>query len=294
MKTTGKGFRYRFTPVKTKTVMTERGERTVQFSPAVRKAYAENARIDGEILKKNAIFTHMILRKGHQRAHRSGGTLIRSEKEMFLNIITGKIAECAAKTVMERTGKKVSDVDYSVTGVGKWDCGDLLLTLDDGRTWRVSVKATKSYGQYFMLETKDWDEYGCYRQSEASPERRRELIAKAKGGDGVFRAGRLSPDEKEEIGLYDIHVAVRVDAEFCSAVENALRKFGKGFGFDELWAEIGNLECGCEVSGCLYREELVDAMKDGLIVRKGWLIGKKQKMDADNFYLHLAELHRIA
>lgn len=290
----GKGYRTTFAKVKRNPTVTASGCSTVQFSPAVKKVFKGEVKLSKDLFKKNVWFACRILSAGHQRAHRSGGTLIRSKNEMFKNILIGKIAESVAKLVMEETGKKVSDVDYSVTGVGKWDSGDLILYLEDGRVWRVSVKATKSYGQFFMLEVKDWDERGCYLQSEATPERRAELYAKAEGLDGIFRPDRLTIAEKEEIGLYDMHVAVRVDSKFCEAAERAFRRLGPEADFETIWNEIRDLDCGCEVAGCLYRAELETVIRSGNVVRKGWVIGKSQPLDADNYYVHLAELHRVA
>jgi len=96
---------------------------------------------------------------GNHRDHRSGGSRSRRKGEIFINTFQGKLSEFAIYNHFLKIGYKLQPPDLSCWERGKWDSFDLLV---NGK--HISVKSTKYFGHLLLLETKDWDRNGRYKQ----------------------------------------------------------------------------------------------------------------------------------
>ena len=261
--------------------------------PSVRVPFKGGLEISTEALRQTVHFAYRMINEGHHRVHRTGGTHKRKKSEIFLNTLTGKIAEAVVHDVLRTAGYDVSDPDYSVSGVNVWDSGDLTVKLANGKVIRISVKATKSYSQFMFLEHNDWGIYGEYLPACRDTRRKAELVQKASNGYGHLVADRLTEEEREEIGLYDIHVLVRINSKFYEGMENVFRAYGENVGEDVLMRTAESLYCGCEISGFIRNDELVRVIREGFIIYKDEYLKERTRMDATNYYVHIGDMHPL-
>lgn len=94
---------------------------------------------------------------GAHKDYRQGSNYHRTLVEILINTFQGKIAEFAAYQASKELGKEVSYPDLSVSSLGTWDSGDLII---DGE--EVSVKSAKYFSNVLFLEVADWDDNGLY------------------------------------------------------------------------------------------------------------------------------------
>lgn len=192
---------------------------------------------------------------GEHRSHRSGGTHCRRNGEIFANTFQGKLCEFAIFSKLKST-HIINKPDTNVFGLGTWDSYDFIV--DD---YKVSIKSTKSFGQLLLLEKKDWTESGEY-----------------------------IPNENES---YDFTFVVRLKND----PENIMKKARVFYSDDESKEVLWNLfKCNCwefDIPGYLTKEELVYLINKKYIINKGELLNGKTRMDADNYYCHLYDLHRL-
>lgn len=87
-----------------------------------------------------------------QREHRSGGTTTRAYEQIVGDTLRGKLGEVAIKKFLEQDPLNISDIslDFKIYPRGKWDEQDLKI---HGKTF--SVKSSKHFSKYLLLETKD-------------------------------------------------------------------------------------------------------------------------------------------
>ena len=87
---------------------------------------------------------------GAHRAHRSGGTHVRNNAEIFADAFQGKLAEFAVYNQLYKN-HSINVPDLDVWNLGQWDDTDFII---DGK--KAAVKSAKSFSQLLLLETKDW------------------------------------------------------------------------------------------------------------------------------------------
>ena len=97
-----------------------------------------------------------------QREYRSGGTNFRSLSQIRSDTLRGKIAEVAVKKFLKQAPLSVKevDLDFDIYPRGTWDRCDFNL---NGK--KVSVKSSKHFARYMLLETKDilrGEIFDCY------------------------------------------------------------------------------------------------------------------------------------
>lgn len=196
----------------------------------------------------------MAFGKGFHRTTRSGGSYIRNAYEIFINTFRGKISELIIYDYFEKQGRDVDGVDFSIMGAGAWDMADLVVD-----NISISIKSTKHFGQLLLLEVKDWDENGNY-----------------------------IPNLKHETHCkYDYFILVRIQLDVPDKQDKVIT-------YDELKSLIFNKTISSEISGVLSCDDFVNQIiKYKYIIRKGDLLNGKIKMDADNYYVHVAELESI-
>ena len=77
--------------------------------------------------------------RGAHRNHRTGGTILRKQGEIFPNTFQGKLAECAACNLFYKVDRKVFP-DFSVSKLGVWDSVDVVV---NGK--KIAVKSTDQF-----------------------------------------------------------------------------------------------------------------------------------------------------
>ena len=191
---------------------------------------------------------------GFHRNKRSGGIHHRSAYEVFVNTFRGKIAEFVVSDFFTSQGREVSQIDLSVMGVGDWDSADLLVD-----EIPISIKATKHFGQLLLLETKDWNDSGQYIPN-------------------------LSHEKQSN---YDYFILVRTKVDIPDK-NNSL------FSKEKLKKIIFEKHILAEISGVLSNCDFVNQIiKYKYIIYQNDLLNGKIPMDADNYYVHVAELESI-
>lgn len=196
----------------------------------------------------------MAFGNGFHRNKRSGGIHHRSAYEVFVNTFRGKIAEFVVSDYFTSQGREVSQINLSVMGVGDWDSADLLVD-----EIPISIKATKHFGQLLLLETKDWNDSGQYIPN-------------------------LSHEKQSN---YDYFILVRTKVDIPDK-NNSL------FSKEKLKKIIFEKHILAEISGVLSNCDFVNQIiKYKYIIYQNDLLNGKIPMDADNYYVHVAELESI-
>lgn len=129
----------------------------------------------------------------------------------------------------------------------------------------ISIKSSKSFSQLFLLETKDWDEYGRYL-----------------------------PNAESGHTAYDYFIFVRIEP----SVVDLLRKNRLLYSHDVTKADLFNIivseKWSYEISGYLTKDDLVNVIHSKHIIHQSeYLNTINTKMDADNYYVLLHDLRNI-
>lgn len=261
--------------------------------PSVRRPYVPNLTISREGYEKVLRFAHAMTfgKEGFHRDHRTGGTLHRKPSETFCNAVIGKIAEQAIYETLTALGIECSEPDWSISGRGKWDSGDL--TIFFLGAWRaVSVKASKSTSNLHMLECPDWEPNVARYVVGTACGDPTEILRLGVGSDGMFRCATIPMEAKKAYGIYDMHLMARIERAFCDALEATPCMRNGSPMLDVLLSETLPLyeKLTCEVGGVLFQEELRRIMLGGYVIRRGERLGSC-RMDADNYYALLAGTH---
>lgn len=121
----------------------------------------------------------------------------------------------------------------------------------------ISVKSTKHFGNLLLLETKDYDADGKYIPSNQQ---------------------------------YDYFMMVRVKMDVPCNISYGSWDKGK----NALHDIISNIPIQAELTGILSNYDFVNQiMKYRYIIRKGQRLNNNTLIDADNYYVHVAELEPI-
>lgn len=193
---------------------------------------------------------------GEHRAHRSGGTHERHNGEIFANAFQGKLAEYIVLGFLHTKGCTVTkdDLDLQTYSLGQWDSVDIE---KNGVT--ISVKSTKSFGNLILLETKDWDEDGCYKPNGKS---------------------------------YDYTFLVRLDP-FCESImQNHRLLHSDTVDKDYLYNIICSETWKFDIPGFITNDDLKQIIRKRHIIKRGARL-HNTPMDAENFYIQSGDLHSI-
>lgn len=86
---------------------------------------------------------------------------IRSEFQIFLDTLEGKLGEEAVYHQLMNIGFQVSPINFEKYPRGQWDTTDLVISVN-GNIKNIQIKTTKCFGQLLLLSKKDWDKQGLY------------------------------------------------------------------------------------------------------------------------------------
>ena len=94
-----------------------------------------------------------------QREHRSGGTMIRNNNQIFSDTLRGKMGEIAIKNFLEQPPLNFKGIklDFEIYPRGAWDIEDFKIS-----DKRFSIKTAKHFSRYLLLETKDLERGDTY------------------------------------------------------------------------------------------------------------------------------------
>jgi hypothetical protein len=220
-------------------------------------SFNEAGKIKRDFIKEAFEFSYLMTfgKSGEHRNHRSGGTHQRRNGEIFANTLQGKLCEFAIyQELFER--HEINKPDLSVYELGKWDSWDFQIK---GKT--ISIKSTKSFGQLLLLESKDWTTNGEY-------------IPNGKETYHYIFMVRLKNDPETIMRQNKIF--------FSDSVDKSV-----------LWKLFENNDWSYDIPRYITHQELVFLINNGFIIHKGDLLNGKTKMDADNYYCHLYDMHPL-
>lgn len=193
--------------------------------------------------------------EGQHRDHRSGGSHQRKAGEIFANTFQGKLAECAACNYFYKVDENVKP-DFSLYKLGKWDSTDLNAQGKD-----IAIKSTKHYGQLLLLEENDWDENGEY-----------------------------IPNKDGGTSKYDCIVMIRLKPSCEDLMKQNRLLFSSKTDRKTLEKLILEQNWEYEFSGFITRADLTKIIDDKMILPKDSFLNATTKIDADNYYVQIAEL----
>lgn len=195
---------------------------------------------------------------GEHRNHRSGGTHLRKNGEIFANTFQGKLSEFAVYNQLYKEFE-LEKPDLSTYGLGEWDDCDFII---NGA--KVSIKSTKSFGNLLLLETKDWNESAEY-----------------------------IPNLSKGTASYDIFILVRIEP-YC---EDLLKKmkalYSQTQSKEALESIIMPEKWNYDIPGYVTKEEIKYAINHKHIISRGQMLNGRTRMDAENFYIQSGDMHHI-
>lgn len=193
--------------------------------------------------------------EGEHRDHRTGGSHIRRNGEIFANTFQGKLAECAFYNLLVANRIKASAPDFSVYKLGIWDVED---TNVNGQS--ISIKSTKSFGNLLLLESKDYDQDAVY-------------LPNSKAYDYTFLI-RMNPFCEELLKKNRLLYSDYVDK-------------------NKLFDIIQNQKWQYDIPGFVTRSDLIEIISLNHVIDKGSKLNQKTIMDASNYYVQAGDLKSI-
>ena len=221
----------------------------------IKKEFIEVGHIKEEYVRKSFDFAYAMTfgNKGQHRNYRSGGKRRRKNGEIFANTFQGKLCEFALYQLL-RNDFNINMPDLSLYDLGKWDEYDFKIN-----DYTVSVKSTKSFGQLLLLETRDWNNYAQY-----------------------------VPNNNED---YDVIFMIRLKDDNEYIMKRNRLYYSQFCKKEYLWNLFEDNEWAFDIPKFITKEELKYLIKNKFIIRRGDFLNGRTKMDADNYYCHLADMH---
>lgn len=224
----------------------------------VKKApFIEVGKIPNQFVKEAFVFSYKMTfgEEGAHRDCRSGGTHHRNKSEIFSNTFLGKLCEFAL--YLELNGShEINKPDLTVCKLGVWDKYDFKI---DDKT--VSLKSTKSFGQLLLLEKKDWTSEGEY-----------------------------IPNNNEK---YDFTFMVRLKNDPETIIRENGLILSDNCDFDKLWDMFSNNDWSYDIPRYISHHELKYLINNDFVIYKGDTLNGKTVVDADNYYCHIADMHKL-
>ena len=224
---------------------------------SLKKSFIPFGELDSTYLNDSFNFAYSMTfgNKGQHRGYRSGGKHIRRNGEIFANTFQGKVCEFALYQLL-KNDFVINEPDLELYCLGKWDSYDFKI---DNKL--VSVKSTKSFGQLLLLETKDWTEEGEY-----------------------------IPNNNES---YDITIMIRIKEDIESIMKSEKLYYSDNCDKEVLWNILKNKDWIFDLPMYITNDELKYLIKNKYIINQGDLLNGKTKMDANNYYCHIKDMHPI-
>lgn len=220
-------------------------------------SFSEAGKINRDYIKEAFEFSYLMTfgKSGEHRNYRTGGTHRRRNGEIFANTFQGKLCEFAIYQELNEK-HEINKPDLSVYELGKWDSWDFQI---DGKN--VSIKSTKSFGQLLLLETKDWTSTGGYIPNGNETYHFTFLVRLKNDPESIMRQNRVY---------------------FSDYLDRTV-----------LWQLFEKNDWAYDVPRYITHEELVFLINNGYVIQKGDLLNGKTRMDAENYYCYLSDMHPL-
>ncbi|MGT2755513.1 hypothetical protein [Streptococcus ovis] len=195
---------------------------------------------------------------GHQGEHNpssftSDSGYDRKPGEIFVNTFQGKLSEVAVHKYCLDNNFECSNVDFTVGQLEFWDNIDLVINKKN-----VSVKSTKGFSRFLLLEVKNYDEQGNYKY----------------------------PYNKGFV--VDSYLLCRVQGENCyftnniESVEGIFKQkrwlYSENLEFQELFNELSKRIWYVEITGFVSKKKLSEyVIKQRHIMKEGKIMGKSNE-----------------
>lgn len=196
-------------------------------------------------------------KQGAHRNHRSGGSVLRSEFDIFADAFQGKLSEFAFANIVHKKYGVVKP-DLSISGLGKWDTVDFEL-----KELKVAIKSTKFFGNLLLLETADWNEDGQYLPN------------------------------RDQHSVYDIIVLIRIFPDIHKILKNNIQNIRPAYQLQDLSNLIIGNKWTYDCPGYINHDELVYIIRNRFKLPKNSTLNGKTRMDADNYYIQSGDLNSI-
>lgn len=192
---------------------------------------------------------------GQHRATRTGGSMHRKNGELFANTFQGKLAEYAFYEKCLKNNIICNEPDIDTFNLGIWD--DFDFKINDKH---LSVKSIAHFSNLLLLETGDWSSKGAYIPNQIT---------------------------------YDYHVVIRIKPDtknlmklFRLFYSNTADKF-------ELKNNLFNELYQYQIAGYIANDDLINIIKNDLVIPKGSLLNGNTPMDASNYYCQSGDFRNI-
>lgn len=202
----------------------------------------------------------MCFGEGHHRKSRSGGSVVRSNGEMFCNAFQGKIAEQVLINLFLKESIVTSDLDKEVYGKGIWDDVDII-----ANSKKINVKSAAFFSNLFLLETKDWNNKGEY-----------------------------IPNISSGSCIYDFFVLVRIKPDLKKILKNENVFKSNDIEREKLLKIVTDQRWEFDIPGCFSQKSLIYLINHKMILPKNSLLNGKIPMDAENYYIQSGFLKDIS
>lgn len=218
-----------------------------------------------ETIKKVFEFAYaMTFGNGEHRDHRTGGTINRKKGQIFINTFQGKLSELGVYNLFfeinNKAYRKLSEPDFDVYGLGKWDDSDIEL----GNT-KFSIKSTKFYGNLLLLETKDWNASGEYIPNVAT----------------------------EKNYIYDYFVLVRIKADGEKLMRTNKLLYSNDIDKENLFSIIKSQNWEYDIPGYITNEDLKYLISNEFILPQRSLLNGSIPIDAENYYIQSGDMRNF-
>lgn len=194
--------------------------------------------------------------EGAHRAHRSGGSIVRNNPQIYADAFQGKLSEFAFYN-MFRQFEGVNSPDLSKHRLGIWE--DVDFSFGD---CRIAIKSAKYFSNLLLLECKDWDLEGVYL-----------------------------PNHNDATPLTHL-VLVRIEPDVRSIVSE-LKTSSNGSLYEQILAATLKHKWYADFAGFITHQDLIGIISSDLVISKGDYLNGSMPMDADNYYVQAGDLRPI-
>lgn len=198
---------------------------------------------------------------GEHRDHRSGGTIHRTNSDIFMDTFLGKLGEYAfyqyvGSDERYKDGVIVSPPNNDINPAGIWDNGDftILSKRKGNKKFTASVKTSKSFANVLFLECNDYDDEGHWKNGK------NDNCCEDDSDCELIFMTRVAPYANG--GKFEIQRSA--DAPEKSLITGVQWKF--------------------DIPGYITRTDLKYLIANGFVIEKGKILNGTTMMDASNYY----------
>ncbi len=218
--------------------------------------------VSHETLKAVVDFAYeMCFGKGHHRAYRTGGSLVRHAGEKFCNTFQGKLAEVCLRRALIDAGLECAEPNFDIYGEGVWDDTDLIV---NGRT--LSVKSASYFSNLLLLESRDYDAEGNYIPN--------------------LNAGGTAS--------YDFYVLVRISPDIKGLFKGRRLMYSDSISRETIDEIIGHEQWSYDIAGWISHDEFREAIAGRFVIPRNAVLNGSIRMDATNYYVQAGDMSDFA